>query len=258
MESVYQHFRKEEREFIDKVFGWKQIVTEQYRPKLTDFLDPREQKIIKTLIGENPDVHVQFFGGYKNAERKRAFFYPDYIQPTLDDFSMFAFEIMFPKKFVTLSHREVLGSLMSLGLKRSKFGDIIIHDETVQVMVAQEIANFLQLNWNKIGKISVRLKQIPFEDVFSHEEEMDISLITVPSLRLDAVLANVYHQSRQKIKSLIENSLVKVNWKIVEDAHFEIAEDDVLSVRGFGRSKVLAIEGKTRKDKWRIKIGIQK
>lgn len=186
------------------------------------------------------------------------FFYPDYIQPTLDDFSMFAFEIMFPKKFVTLSHREVLGSLMSLGLKRSKFGDIIIHDETVQVMVAQEIANFLQLNWNKIGKISVRLKQIPFEDVFSHEEEMDISLITVSSLRLDAVLANVYHQSRQKIKSLIENSLVKVNWKIVEDAHFEIAEDDVLSVRGFGRSKVLAIEGKTRKDKWRIKIGIQK
>lgn len=147
---------------------------------------------------------------------------------------------------------------MSLGLKRSKFGDIIIHDETVQVMVAQEIANFLQLNWNKIGKISVRLKQIPFEDVFSHEEEMDISLITVSSLRLDAVLANVYHQSRQKIKSLIENSLVKVNWKIVEDAHFEIAEDDVLSVRGFGRSKVLAIEGKTRKDKWRIKIGIQK
>lgn len=190
--------------------------------------------------------------------KESGLFYPDYIQPTLDDFSMFAFEIMFPKKFVTLSHREVLGSLMSLGLKRSKFGDIIIHDETVQVMVAQEIANFLQLNWNKIGKISVRLKQIPFEDVFSHEEEMDISLITVSSLRLDAVLANVYHQSRQKIKSLIENSLVKVNWKIVEDAHFEIAEDDVLSVRGFGRSKVLAIEGKTRKDKWRIKIGIQK
>jgi RNA-binding protein YlmH len=258
MESVYQHFRKEEREFIDKVFGWKQIVTEQYRPKLTDFLDPREQKIIKTLIGENPDVRVQLFGGYKNAERKRAFFYPDYIQPALDDFGMSAFEIMFPKKFVTLSHREVLGSLMSLGLKRSKFGDIIIHDETVQVMVAQEIVNFLQVNWNKIGKISVRLKQIPFEDVFSHEEEMDISLITVSSLRLDAVLANVYHQSRQKIKSLIENSLVKVNWKIVEDAHFEIAEDDVLSVRGFGRSKVLSIEGKTRKDKWRIKIGIQK
>lgn len=76
--NIYQHFRPEEREYIDKVLQWKQDVERQFAPKLTNFLDPREQTILKIIIGEHSDVHYDFFGGIDNAERKRALLFPDY------------------------------------------------------------------------------------------------------------------------------------------------------------------------------------
>ena len=51
--SIYQHFRPEEREFIDQVLNWKEYVENNYAPKLTDFLDPREQQIVKMIIGQH-------------------------------------------------------------------------------------------------------------------------------------------------------------------------------------------------------------
>ncbi len=61
--NIYQHFRPEEKEFIDQVLQWKSYVESAYTPKLTDFLDPREQYIMKMVIGENAHVNYHFFGG---------------------------------------------------------------------------------------------------------------------------------------------------------------------------------------------------
>src|SRR5690606_32228771 len=118
--NIYQHFRKHEREFIDQVLQWKMNVEDTYSPKLTDFLDPREQEIVRTIIGSQGVVQVEFFGDAPLCERKRAFIYPEYIEAEQDDFRIVLFEIEYPKKFVTIEHPQVLGSLMSLGLKRSK------------------------------------------------------------------------------------------------------------------------------------------
>ena len=89
--NIYQHFRPEEREFIDQVLNWKDYVETAYTPKLTDFLDPREQHILKTIIGENGNVKYQFFGGLSETERKRALIMPDYFIPTLEEFQISSF-----------------------------------------------------------------------------------------------------------------------------------------------------------------------
>ncbi|MBE3571322.1 MAG: RNA-binding protein, partial [Bacillales bacterium] len=75
---------------------------------------------------------------------------------------------------------------------------------------------------------------------------------------LDAVISALYHVSRQKSQDLIKQGLVKVNWAFVENKSFECGEGDVISIRGYGRSKILSIEGKTKKDKWRMVSGRQK
>ena len=137
--SIYQHFRPEEKEFIDQVLNWRNQVESTYAGKLTDFLDPREQQIVKSLIGENAEIKYAFFGGYSGAERKRAFLYPDYHQIEEEDFQISLFEVEYAKKFVTIEHPQVLGSLMSLGLKRAKFGDILIQNDVVQLIVSKEI-----------------------------------------------------------------------------------------------------------------------
>ncbi|MEH7234847.1 RNA-binding protein [Bacillus sp. JJ1562] len=256
--NLYQHFRKEEHAFIDQVLEWKQTVENQYSPKLTDFLDPREQEIVKQVIGTNGEILVDFFGGKEGLERKRALLYPTYFEPNETDYNLSFFEVKYPVKFVTVDHRKVLGSLMSLGLKRSKFGDILTQDERIQIVVANEIADYVRMNFTAVGKATISLSEIATIDLLEGNEEWTEQTVTVSSLRLDVVLSTVLNLSRQKVQVLIENGLVKVNWKKIEQSSFECKEADMLSVRGFGRSKLNSIEGKTKKEKWRIVVGRQK
>nr|WP_309099294.1 RNA-binding protein [Fredinandcohnia onubensis] len=256
--NLYQHFRKEEHAFIDQVLEWQQTVLNQYSPRLSDFLDPREQEIVKQVVGTGGDVLVHFSGGKEGLERKRALLYPSYFEPTETDFNLSFFEVNYPVKFVSVDHRKVLGSLMSLGLKRSKFGDILTHDERIQIVVAGEVADYVRMNLTSVGKATISLSEIAASElVFVHEEWTE-QTVTVSSLRLDVILASILNLSRQKVQVLIENGFVKVNWKKIEQTSFECKEGDVLSVRGYGRSRLHSIEGKTKREKWRIIVGRQK
>ena len=82
--------------------------------------------------------------------------------------------------------------------------------------------------------------------------------ITVSSLRLDTIISGIHHISRQKSQLFIQQGLIKVNWTTIENHSFECAEGDLLSARGYGRVKILSIEGRTKKDKWRIVVGKKK
>lgn len=256
--EIYQHFRPEEREFIDQTLDWKHYVENSFAPKLTDFLDPREQQIVKMIIGEHGDVAVAFFGGIDTAERKRALLFPEYFHVSEGDFQISLFQVNYPVKFVTIEHRHVLGSLMSLGLKRGKFGDILEADTEIQFFAADEISTYIQTQLQSIGKASVRIEKIPFAKAIHIQESWQELNITAASLRLDAIISAMYPISRQKAQNLIERGLVKVNWTIIETSSFECHESDIISVRGFGRAKIVSIEGKTKKDKWRIVTNLQK
>lgn len=256
--NIYQHFRPEEREYIDQVIHWKNYVETQYTPKLTDFLDPRQQHILNQLIGENGDVFYKLFGGSVAGERKRALILPDYLTANEDDFQISLFQIHYPTKFVTIGHRQVLGTLMSLGLKRGKFGDILIKDETIQFFAAKEISNYITGNVESIGKAGVKLVETTINNAIASGEVWDECELTVSSLRLDAVISGIYHLSRQKSQVFIQQGLVKVNWALTENPSFVCGVSDMISVRGQGRSKVLTIDGKTKKEKWRINVGKKK
>lgn len=256
--NIYQHFRPEEREFIDQVINWKDYVEQNYAPKLTDFLDPREQQILATVIGKHPEVKWELFGGAPCTERKRAFLFPEYMEVQNEDFQLKLFGIDYAKKFINIEHRQVLGSLMSLGLKRGKFGDILIDGETVQFFAAAEIADYIGLQLESIGRASIRLTEIPLEEAVAVDEEWNEMNSTVSSLRLDTVMSSLFNLSRQKSQLLIQHGHVKVNWTGIENTAFECGEGDVISARGHGRAKIISIEGKTKKDKYRVIAGRKK
>lgn len=256
--SIYQHFRKEEHAFIDQVLSWRELVLTQYSPKNTDFLDPREQEIVRQIIGNDLEIKVELFGGHSSSERKRAIVSPHYFIPEVDDFQLSLFQLNYPSKFVSIDHRKILGSLMSLGLKRSKFGDILTNGDQVQIVVAKEISDYIKMNLQAIGKATISIDEISFSTIITAEEIWYEQAITVSSLRLDVVLSAITNLSRQKVQVLIQSGVVKVNWKTIDQPAFECKEDDVLSVRGYGRSKLITIEGKTKKEKWRIIVGKQK
>lgn len=256
--NIYQHFRPEEKEFIDQVLSWKDSVELTYTPKLTDFLDPREQAIIKLLIGEHANVHCGFYGGHSGAERKRALLMPEYLDSHPDDFNICLFEVEYPSKFVTLEHPQVLGSLMSLGLKRSKFGDILFEGKRVQFFACEDVGNYCLAQVQLIGKAAVHLTQLGIENAIQSIDHWVEDEITVSSLRLDTTISGIHHLSRQKSQTIIQQGLVKVNWTLIENPSFDCREGDLISVRGFGRVKVISIDGRTKKEKWRITVGKQK
>ena len=255
--SIYQHFRPEERGFIDQVLNWKEYVEQRYAPKLTDFLDPREQQIVNSIVGQQ-NIKIDFFGGTDCTERKRAFLYPDYYLVTKDDFQITLFEVKYPSKFITLTHPQVLGSLMSIGMKRDKFGDILLSDERIQFLCAEEIADYVTLELKSIGKANIELITQPLSETILQKEQWSEVSITASSLRLDVILSNIYQISRQKSQTLINSGLVKVNWRVIENTSFECGVGDTLSVRGYGRSKILSFDGISKKEKWKILIGKQK
>mgnify|MGYP001173887780 CR=1 FL=1 len=256
--SIYQHFRPEEKEFIDQVLNWKEYVLQSYSMKLTDFLDPREQMIAKSVIGQQDEMIIKFFGGQPNTERKRMILCPDYLSLSEEDFEIALFEIKYPTKFTTITHPKVLGSLMSLGIKRGKFGDILIHEDVVQFYVAKEIASYVQMNLQSVGKVKISLIEKPFAEAIKILNDWEEFNFTTPSLRLDAILSHSSKLSRQKAQILIQQGLVKVNFRIIEQPSFELQEGDLISARGIGRIKLLEIGEKTKKDKWKIKVGKQK
>jgi RNA-binding protein YlmH len=253
--TIYQHFRAEEHAFIDQVIEWKEIVTSTYSPKLSDFLDPREQLIVTSVVGQNQDLLVKFFGGSEYSERQRAFLYPDYYIPSESDFQLQLIEVEYPYKFVSIEHPQVLGSLMSIGLKRAKYGDILFEKERIQIIVAKEIADFISMNLQSIGRAKVSLVEKEITEIIQVIVEWKEEFCTVSSMRLDVMVAEAYNLSRSKAAPLIKGGVVKVNWKKIEETSFECREGDLLSVRGYGRCKIIEIEGKTKRDKYRIKIG---
>lgn len=255
MEHLIQHFRKDEQTFIEKVIGWQREVEDRFAPKLTDFLDPRERFIVSSIVGQNNELSVQHFGGFDEAERQRLFICPNYFQPTKNDFEISFFAVNYPSKFVQLKHPDVLGALLSLGIGRSKFGDIRIEEDIIQFAVAKEVQVYVLVNLTSIGKSKVKLEQIDSHQLIKLEEEWFDKTYTVSSMRLDVIIATVLNISRQKSQSLIKAGKVKVNWTIREDASFEVQEGDILSARGFGRLKVIMSEGRTKKDKLRLQIG---
>ncbi|MBD3106805.1 RNA-binding protein [Bacillus sp. AGMB 02131] len=255
--NIYQHFRKEEKAFIDQCMQWQEQVVRQYTPRLTAFLTPREQQILASIIGKNSECQVAFFGGSQTAERKRAFLYPEYYEASEADFNIAVLEIGYNSKFHELRHQQILGTMMSLGIVRDKFGDILIADNKAQAIVSDDISDYVCAHINKIANAGVALSKISIAEVVHVQEAWKDYSTTCSSLRLDTVLAAMTNLSRQKVQEAIAGGKVKVNHELIEENDFECGEADILSVRGLGRFKLMSINGKSKKEKWKISFGKQ-
>ncbi|MEN2766526.1 RNA-binding protein [Ornithinibacillus xuwenensis] len=255
--DIYQHFRKEEHGFIDRVLSWKEGVERSFQAKLTDFLDPREQQVIEMLIGTTSDeLQVKFFGGGKYSERKRAIIAPYYEEITNDSFDISLVQASYHEKFVTVAHRDVLGAFLSLGITRKKLGDIYAADGKIQIILDKEIISYVIMNLTGIKRASIRLEEVQLKNVIEIESVWNESEKIVSSLRLDTIVKEIYSISRKDAQVLIQKGMVKVNYRVVEDGKFLLREDDLISLRGRGRSKLIGINGQTKKDKYKITTAI--
>lgn len=251
--EIYQHFRKEEQPFIDQIMSWKEQVEQTFIPRLTDFLDPREQQIVSMIIGENnEELKLYSSGASEFAERKRMLIAPFYDEVTEDSYQTTLLEANYNEKFVTLEHRDVMGAFMSLGVKREKLGDIVVGNGRIQIILAAEISQYIIMNLTSVKHAKVKLKEASLSELIMERPNWVEFSKTVSSMRLDALVKEIYHVSRKDAQEAIDKLQVKVNHKVVQDNKFQLQAGDLLSLRGKGRSKLISIDGQTRKENWRI------
>lgn len=217
---------------------------------MTSFLDPRGQYILEVIVGSFEDMKVSYFGG-QSAERKRAIIAPSYFELTEGDFEEVLIQINYPEKFVSIQHQHVLGTLMSLGIEREQVGDILVGD-TIQFVLTKQLESYIMMELTKIKGATVKLDSIPFKDMIQSKENWNIHHSTVSALRLDVVLKEMIRKSRSIAKQLIEKKRVKVNHTLIDSPDFQLQNNDLLSIQGFGRARIIDIGGKTKKEKVHI------
>ena len=222
-----------------KIFEKKQEITH------TNFLDPAEQIEIQNVIRKVPHTLV---GGYIEAERKVLVIGSAEEETKPYDF----LKVIRIEANKNLSHRDILGSLLGLGIKREMIGDILINANLADIIVLKEISSYVLQNLNKIGKEKVKAYEHKLEELLQVKKKKKEIKTTVASLRVDAIVSCGIGVSREISSKLIQTQKVKLNHKLLENASKKISEGDILSIRGYGRLELVSILGETRKDRVRI------
>ncbi len=254
--DIYAHFHPDEHHFVDKALEWVERAAEQHAVKRTDFLDPRQTFILSTLVNRHPDVHCRLDGGYAEAERKRVIIAPDYRQLDDEEIGIDVLAVSSGDgKFLTLEHGDYMGAILGLGMKRDKVGDIHVIEGGCHCLVAEEAASYLHLHLSQVHRVHVQTEILPLAGLQVSGTRFEEMHLSVASMRMDGIIGDVFRLSRAKALLPIQAGRCKVNWKPEEDPSKQLKEGDVVSLQGFGRFKVLEVDGISKKGRVRLKIG---
>lgn len=222
---------------------------------LTKFLDLDEIAKVKAL--QKDDLKVYFEGGYQDAERVRAIIQnKNYPKPEFSDFKIKIYQASFNQDYGKIGHRNVLGSIMSLGIERNTFGDIYLYDNQIYLFVSQEIAKYLISNMPLINNQNLNFIETDKISDF-HLTEEKYTTVNVVSLRLDVLVARCLNISRNKACEMIEEGLVAINHLVCTSVDRKCNLNEIISIRKFGRITILEILKTTKKDRLIIKVGVK-
>jgi len=176
------------------------------------------------------DVKIRSYGLFEDSERRMISFNNFYEIP----YPMKLIKIQSTSKFSNLTHRDFLGGILSLGIERSKIGDLKVDNNTCFVPIYEEIENFILYNLERISKVICNVEivndfgTLP-QTAFKEE------IILVSSLRIDGVVSKIINISRSKAQSMIEQGLVLVNYVKIKDKSYELKGEERITIRGFGK-----------------------
>lgn len=231
----------EMRQILDKI----EIVMNNHIVESTDFLDPYSRLLAKSILNRFGEIGYLEQGGMEDLERQIITIYPDYYYLENKDLNIMALRLR--GNIENLCHKDFLGSILGLGINRSKIGDILLHKDYVDIIVKKEIGDFIIFNLERVGNNKVSVEEIDLVDLSPAKSPYKEIQKTLSSYRLDVYISGTYNLSRQESTSLIKCGNVKVNWEPIDRVAKELEVGDVISIKGYGRSIFHSIEGLSKK-----------
>lgn len=232
---------------------------EQYMMTVTGFLDLRQRTLAEGLCRTRKGLSYAFYGGFEDAERSVAVFFPDYMNVSAGADAYFdknpeenplaVLRAQAESKQRALTHRDYLGSLLGLGLKREMIGDILVREDGADILAARDITDFLLYHYGKAGRINLDLSVVTVADLIVPDARTEEKGDTVASLRLDNIIASVFPMSRGNAAEAIRSGLVFLNNAQVQKPDAAVKEGDKLVLRGKGKAVLKEVGGQTRKER---------
>ncbi|MDS1029606.1 YlmH/Sll1252 family protein [Bacillota bacterium LX-D] len=241
----------EEKGILSRILDLAEQVLKTQQVLVTDFYEPNYLELGQEALKRYSDLKISFVGGYSGAERQRIVIFPDYIDAEAIPQLVDIVNLKGGKNFHLLKHRDFLGAVLGLGIRREKIGDILVGEGICSIVAAKDLAPYIQSNLSRVGSVQVQAEL----GIISEEslvKKFKLINTTVSALRLDAVSCQGFGLSRSQMVNEIKSGKLKVNWKENSKVDFTVKEGDVISCRGKGRIIIEEIVGLTKKGRYSI------
>ena len=248
--NFLQQASTEQREVAEKLL--QSISFVENRNTVTKFLTNFEQIVLSQIVAYNySDFKVEFFGGFDDAERKKARIISNEYYDV--DYDIVCLKAKFNNKFNKVEHRNILGAVHNLGINFNRFGDIIVLENEVYIFVDDEIADYIAMEFTKAGRVNLDFQRVDLTEVKIEKKYEDFEIVS-SSFRIDSIVAKITNKSRSKVKEFLEQDFIKLNHVILRNGEKTCTPDDIISIRKYGRYVVKGYTQNKKSLKYRITI----
>lgn len=236
--------QKEQEYFLARIRSLFDLCDRQGCPKFSDFLT-EEQAAQAEALAKRASLPTLFWGGFEGAARVMLGVFPDWMEPETAAFPIIGCTFRYPEAF-PLTHRDFLGSLMGQQIKRELIGDIVVQPGETYVFADERVEKVLLTQIDRIGRVGVQIEKGTPAHIQVIQNFREIKG-TLASLRLDAAVALCCGLSREKASALIAAGLVQKNHQPAESVSAQLADGDILTIRGKGKFRLETDNALTRK-----------
>ena len=248
--NFLQQASAEQREAAEKLL--QSISFVENRNTVTKFLTNFEQVVLSQIVAYNyGDFKVEFFGGFDDAERKKAKIISNEYYDV--DYDIVCLKAKFNNKFNKVEHRNILGAVHNLGINFNRFGDIIVLENEVYIFVDDEIADYIAMEFTKAGRVNLDFQRVDLTEVKIEKKYEDFEIVS-SSFRIDSIVAKITNKSRSKVKEFLGQDFIKLNHVILRNGEKTCTPDDIISIRKYGRYVVKDYTQNKKSLKYRITI----
>lgn len=259
-EILNDYREKDDKILLAQILDKIEMVEKKNKIEYTDFLDLAQIELVQKFINKIKIENYMSYGGFEQAERKMFVIYPEKFNSAIVEKNLSSIvqiiRIQLPDDLKgKYTHRDYLGAVIKLGVKREKVGDIIVDNEGADIIVDKDISRFLVDNLGgltRFSKSEITVQNIEdLRPVEIRKEELDI---IVSSLRLDNVISELARCSRNKALDIINMERVFVNFECETKKTKQIKPGDMVTIRGKGRFFIKELVGQTRSGRNIVRI----
>ena len=248
--NFLQQASAEQREVAEKLL--QSISFVENRNTVTKFLTNFEQIVLSQIVAYNySDFKVEFFGGFDDAERKKAKIISNEYYDV--DYDIVCLKAKFNNKFNRVEHRNILGAVHNLGINFNRFGDIIVLENEVYIFVDEEIADYIAMEFTKAGRVNLDFQRVDLAEVGIEKKYEDFEIVS-SSFRIDSIVAKITNKSRSKVKEFLEQDFIKLNHVVLRNGEKTCTSENIISIRKYGRFVVKGYTQNKKSLKYRITI----